>query len=310
MKTPPWSDESTAANGRSVQFNFGRWFDGSVLVDGEGLPLTLYRGQRRTPRDDGFTTTQGRATPSFTHDPHVASVYSRQLSTWDYGAGSTVVPVFIAMRKPLDLRSWGEQMTLDDLMMAVDGMNLAEETVEGGIGYLDLAEAIRGFDTVAYKTNARFDIDGDDGKGRRLRSFEEVSDRIYELGSEGHDEELSNLLCEVRFDTYMLADSKNFTRLLKGLGYDGVIHKDVFDVGAKHYQGPEAPEEGFDAQAVIVTYRTFEPGQVKSALCNAGLYLRDSASLSDSDAARALVQANAARDLLSASGRQSLACVP
>lgn len=295
----PWLDEAVAPNGESVQANFKSWFDGSVVVDDAGDPMVLYRGQRRAPRDDGFATRNGRATPSFSHDPHVANVYSLQLGTYEYGLGSTVVPVFCAMKNPLDLRAYGEQITLDELNLAIRNFNIEEEEIEDGVGYFDLAEAIRGFDSVIEKTNARWEIDASDGGCCRITDFAELADRIKELGSEGDSESLYNLLYEVKFDTYLLADSVRFTNLLRKVGYDGVIHMDVFDEGQKHYKGDrKLLEEGFSSDATIVAYRTFDHSQLKSALGNSGLYLKGAKSLGDQVEATALEAALAAREAI------------
>lgn len=296
----PWLDESIAPNGRPVKENFRDWFDGSCILDAQGQPMVLYRGQRKSPRDDGFTTTHGRACVSFTDDREVANVYAGQSATaFRYGPGSTIVAAYVAMKNPLDLRHRGEKLTLDDLIMDLRGVDLAQDEMDDGVGYHDLANAISGFDTVIFNTNARWDISALDGKGYHLRGFEELANRLVELGDLGDDEQLSNLLYEVEFDTFVLADSVKFKRLLRRLGYDGVIHTDVFDVGLKHYQGDkEKLEDCFHAEAVITAYRPFDVEQIKSAYGNSGLYLKDSKSITDHEAARALLAAQRARDVV------------
>lgn len=299
MRIRPWEDARTAANGQSIQANFANWSHGNQLLDDAGAPMTFYRGHRRAPLDDGFKTTNGRATTSFTTDLHVANVYARQLETREYGGGSTIIPVYMVMRQPLNLYNHGEQLTLEDLVMSLPNVDLEEEIIDGGVGYLDLANAIRGFDSVIYKTNASYEIEAGDGAGYRIRDFSELADRIEDLGGEGDCDGVSNLLYDVKFDTYLVADSKNMTKLLKKLGFDGVIHADVFDAGIKHYEGDKSNfEEGSSSEAVITTYRPFHQSQIKSAVGNCGLFLRDAYSLTDRDAALALASAQEARDVM------------
>ena len=245
---------------------FKRFFEGSVVTTPDGTPLKLFRGQRRNAREDGFTLTSGRATPSFTPDPDVASVYSRQLDTRQYGAGSNVLPTYLSIKKPLDLRAVGEHPSLGDVVELLNyDWNEPTGLHDGKVGYLDIAEALRDMDTTAYRTNAEHDIKAGDSDGLQVRSFDELADLIEQLGEDGKYEELENALHDSSLDAYSFADSPMFVDMLKQLGYDGVIHKDVFEGGADHYEpGRDKLEEGSTGVPVHDTYRPFEQGQVKS----------------------------------------------
>jgi hypothetical protein len=245
---------------------FKRFFEGSVATTPDGRPLKLFRGQRRNAREDGFTLTSGRATPSFTPDPDVASVYSRQLPGKQYGAGSNVLPTYLSIKKPLDLRAVGEHPSLGDVVELLNyDWNEPTGLHDGKVGYIDIAEALRDMDTTAYRTGAEHDIRAGDSDGMQVRSFDELADLIEQLGEDGKYEELENALHDSSLDAYSFADSPMFVDMLKQLGYDGVIHKDVFEGGADHYEpGRDKLEEGSTGVPVHDTYRPFEQGQVKS----------------------------------------------
>ena len=245
--------------------NFWRWFGKSACVDSQGRPLVIYRGQRKVAKPDRFIMRQGRATPSFTADADAASVYARQLDTKEYGAGSNVMPVYLSIKNPLDLRNWGEQITLDVVL---------EHLYE----YQDMIYALFELDDLIYKTGAEFEIDAHDLEGMyRLRSFEEVADCMSEMlegedSAEFDDGDIIDLLAKCTIDTYLVADCEQFVAGLKEKGYDGVIFDDVFDAGSKHYEGDkELIFSDGEGGAMIETYRPFEQNQVKS-IFNTGAY--------------------------------------
>jgi len=245
---------------------FKRFFEGSVVKTPSGQPLKLFRGQRRNPREDGFTLSSGRATPSFTPDPDVASVYSRQLDTREYGAGSNVVPTYLSIKNPLDLRALGEHPSLGEVVELLP-YDWREPSAldQFKVGYADLAEALRDMDTTVFRTNAEHDIRAGDRDGLRVRSFDELADLIEQLGEDGDYEGIENALADVSVDAYSFADSPMFVDMLKQAGYDGVIHKDVFESGADHYEpGRDKLEEGSTGVPVHDTYRPFDQEQIKS----------------------------------------------
>jgi hypothetical protein len=234
----------------------------------------LYRGQRRVPKADKFITTQDRSTPSFTTDPEVANVYSRQLD-WnvEHGPGSTSVPVHLKTQKPFDIRNLGEHVTLDELIDRVNH-DLSVPTHAEKLGYEDLADILWTLDHHVFKGNASHNIDARDSKGHKIRGFDRLADEIMKAGEEKDIERiLYDLLPNASVDAYALADNPNVVNQLKKQGYDSMIHKDVFDAGMPYYKGdPNNIEGGYDAEHVIDAYRPFEQTKIKSAIGNRGTY--------------------------------------
>jgi hypothetical protein len=236
----------------------------------------MYRGQRRAPQATGFALTQGRGTPSFTTDPEVANVYSRQLG-WgspEYGPGSTVMPAYLQMENPLDLRSYGEHITLSDFIENLPNVDLSKARVNNGFGYEDVAEMVRGIGSVAGKTGAQYEIEAaSPGTPFRMTEFGELADAIEEMGAAGKPETIDMMLFDTSIDAFLIGDSKNVRNALKDAGYDGVIHKDAFDVGGEYYQGDKKNLEGGNyAEYIHDSYRPFFQEKIKSSIGNVGEY--------------------------------------
>lgn len=234
----------------------------------------LYRGQRRSPKADKFITTQDRATPSFTTDPEVANVYSRQLG-WDieHGPGSTSVPVHMQTEKPFDMRKHGEHASLDEFIDQMDH-DLTVPTHHKKLGYEDLADILYTLDNSVFKGGAKHVINARDSKGYKIRGFDKLGDEVMSAGKKKDiDRILHELLPDASVDAYALADNPDFVKNLKKQGYDSIIHKDVFDAGMPYYQGDKDKiEEGYDANHVIDAYRPLHQNKIKSAIGNRGTY--------------------------------------
>lgn len=243
---------------------FGEWIKGSATLDERGHPIRLYRGLRRRSKDGRMVTTCGRGTLSFTRRAAIANVYARQLPSYEYGPASNVVPVYLAMRNPLDLRHLGQSITLYDLVDSLPFQKcLGQDPEAGQFGYFDLAHAISGFDGLAYRTNARFEIEATDAEGMyRVRDFNELSDCILEHGAAEDIDALNDLLEAVTFDAFLVGDSKNWRNLLYRIGYDGVIHIDAFDIGVRLLDPDESDIDSLNGE----TYRPFRMSQVRSSL--------------------------------------------
>jgi hypothetical protein len=236
----------------------------------------LYRGQRRAPAEEGFALTQGRGTPSFTTDTEVANVYSRQLGFGnpEYGPGSTVVPAYVQMKNPLDIRDLGEYIDLESFVDRLPNVDLDKPTVKNGFGYEDIAKMVRGIGSVASKTGAKYEIEAySPGSIFRVTEFDELADAIEELGEAGKSEKIQEMLFDTSIDAFLIGDSKNVKNALKEKGFDGVIHKDAFDVGGQYYQGdPKNLEGGTYAEYIHDSYRPFFQEKIKSAIGNVGTY--------------------------------------
>lgn len=256
--------------GRIDTPEFQAWFGESKAVveqgGDKGQPLELYRGTQKRPKPTKFVTRGGRATPSFTPDIRVASVYSSSPETGRFGPGATVSSVYLSLQKPLDLRDLGETVSLWDVVQKTN-WDLTDDPEQGAVGYLDIATALRDLDTMAARTGARFEISGAAPESIfRIQSFDELADAIEQLGEDGKGEEIEALLDSTQVDAYLLADSQFFVDFLRDAGFDGMIIKDVFDVGAERMTPEERAtlEEGWEGGYVVDTYRPFDQTQIKS----------------------------------------------
>ena len=263
-----------AAKGGEVMPTHQREVNKAKFLEPSKIKDVLYRGQRRSPKADKFITTQDRATPSFTTDPEVANVYSRQLG-WDieHGPGSTSVPVHMQTEKPFDMRKHGEHASLDEFIDQMDH-DLTVPTHHKKLGYEDLADILYTLDNSVFKGGAKHVINARDSKGYKIRGFDKLGDEVMSAGKKKDiDRILHELLPDASVDAYALADNPDFVKNLKKQGYDSIIHKDVFDAGMPYYQGDKDKiEEGYDANHVIDAYRPLHQNKIKSAIGNRGTY--------------------------------------
>jgi hypothetical protein len=240
------------------------------------IPPVLYRGQKKVPKSDQFITQHGRATPSFASDPAVASVYSRTPSFFgpaQYEQSANVGAYHVSMKNPLDLSHHGEEITLGDLFDHLPINTNHEYGLKKGIvGYGDIADSIIDLDGIAAKVGAKTSVDDPNYGGYWVRNFKELADMIDEAGKHGDHEALHDALHGATLDTYLVGDHPGFVNMLHKLGYDGIIHKDVFDAGEKYYEGDKSKlEEGQGGGSVIDAYRPFmKRPQIKSATGNNG----------------------------------------
>lgn len=254
--------------------SFWRWFGDCGLVDEQGRPRVFFSGRRRVSAPDKFVQTNGRATPSFTADPYVASVYARQVDGlgMQYGPGSNVMPVYLGSKSVLDLRELGAEFTLEDFVMILPGVDLECDYVSTGVGYLDLAGALAGLDGLSEKTKAHFEIKAVDSDGYPLEDFAEVRQRLIELAQDGDIEGVMDLLGAVKVDSFLLADSAAMTKLLTRLGFDAVAHRDAFVVGQRYYEGSSELDVAHGGVASVETFRPFFQAHIKSAVGNCGAF--------------------------------------
>lgn len=125
----PWHDDRLAANGRAVKENFSDWFGDSKIVDKGGQPLVAYhgtgvnsgnRGEFISGNFDAFDATlSGQSSKTgapegtffFTDKPDIASSYTVQWQgdfSETYKDNANVMPVYLAMSKPLKISAKGE----------------------------------------------------------------------------------------------------------------------------------------------------------------------------------------------------------
>lgn len=104
----PWLNSSIAANGCPIQDNFASWFEGSVVVDGEGDPLVVYHGtksdlfgfdHRKIGASDEGLAGKGFY---FTYNAEEASGYALR-ETCGFGEWPNVLPVYVSVKNPLQI---------------------------------------------------------------------------------------------------------------------------------------------------------------------------------------------------------------
>lgn len=250
------------------------WVGGSVLKDKHGQPIRFFRGQRRVPSSTKFVTTQGRATPSFTPLPAVANVYAGDPNYGgQYRQGANVGVYYLKMEKPLDLRHLGEQATLEEIIGELN-WDWRRAAGHNTFNVEDLLDLLYGLDRLQDKTAFHFDINVNMND-----TFDELRDTVErwsnnaKIDDDTLGQKIENMLYDVTVDVYAVVDTPEFTEVLRRLGYDGAIHKDVFDIGIKYYQGPEGDiEQGHSSDHVIDSYRPFYQRNIKSATGNRGTY--------------------------------------
>jgi hypothetical protein len=252
---------------------FRSWFGNSKVVDSNGNPLVVYRGTRKRPAATEFKLTQGRAVPSFTNDPAAASVYSRHLDTRQYGSGSTVIAAYLRIVKPLDLTRYNETISLIDFINTVPSDLNVPDGGRKKLGWRDVSYMIYDLDEIIYKTGARFSINAYDDDGFRIKGFRDLSDQIDTWGEADDISSIEDALDNTVIDTYTIADSEDIVSYLQGMGYDGVILKDVFEAGSQKYEPRDGKELelGAEGTPIILTYRPFEQYQIKS-IYNVGTF--------------------------------------
>lgn len=252
---------------------FRSWFGNSKVVDSNGNPLVVYRGTRKRPAATEFKLTQGRAVPSFTNDPAAASVYARHLDTRQYGSGSTVIAAYLRIVKPLNLTRYNETISLIDFINAVPSDLNVPDGGRKKLGWRDVSYMIYDLDEIIYKTGARFTINAYDDDGFRIKGFRDLSDQIDTWGEADDISSIEDALDNTVIDTYTIADSEDIVSYLQGMGYDGVILKDVFEAGAQKYEPRDGKELelGAEGTPIILTYRPFEQYQIKS-IYNVGTF--------------------------------------
>lgn len=258
---------------------FRKWFDGSVTTDKSGCPLVFYRGQRRVAKPDQFITRLKRGLASFTPIPEVASLYAATphefFETVEFRRAANVAPYFIRMANPLDVRHLGTKSSLWAVIECLP-WDLRPEPASYTFDWNALIELVYGFQRLQVFYNVDFEGDARDW-GDLERMVEEACSQ-----SEDYDifEDFECELGSIEIDLYALADNPFLADVLGLLGYDGIIHKDTIEAGAKHIlatSGKSVSDIGgidLEDDFAFDTYRPFSQAQVKSVF-NCGAFNAD-----------------------------------
>lgn len=212
---PPWEDATIAANGLSVRDNFEQWFEGSQILNDLGRPQMVFHGTCSS--FDEFESGSYQAGYFFSHDPDYALERAIDDSQTPGENQENLVPVYLDMKAPLDVRLG---LSAQDLKLLIEA-------------------------------GADPEI---------LEYLEKYSDQymVFMTDIEGGGDE--------------------FIEVCRAAGFDGLIFNETFS----------------DTDPLFA-YAVFSPTQIKSAISNSGLYVQDSCSLTDRDAALTLKSANDAK---------------
>ena len=245
---------------------FKKWFGDSKVVDENGQPLVVYRGQRRDAGPES-TDLATRATPSFTDNKFVASVYSYAKSKNQYTEGSHIAPVYISMKSPIDLREFGnEPKPLIDLLESagITGLDESPDVALNILKDLDDLQDRTGFESSSYSGDYEYVNEA----FNKLNNAIEQNLDVETLGALAFD-----ILEDLRVDAFALPDSPVVVEYVKEYNprADGFIVRDAISYSAMELMGKEnlktlGNDSGYDA------YRPFKQTQIKSAIGNTGEY--------------------------------------
>lgn len=275
MPMNPFINNKLAANGLTVAENFSAWFDKSLVVDAHGAPKVVFHSTFNdfdafaSSKDLGFhfgsaAVAQGRIAGN-------AKSRGSKASADEKYAGLNILPVHLSIGNPLHLDtdplSWVPLYLLKligDRLPAAAHKSLIE---------MDTACV------AAAGVQARV-IRQADGPGliRKKTPWTPSGVRI----------ELQNA---VWFKLLALQQVPWYTQLRKDIqraGFDGLTYLNEVEGEGRGSKGRKANPEN-------MTWVAFEASQVKSVIGNSGLYLKDSASMTDWQADKELRLAARAR---------------
>lgn len=234
---------------------FRAWFGNSKVVDFHGDPLMCFRGTVKVPKADKFMSRH--AVPSFTALPDVASTYAADSMKLAYGKGSTVTPVFLSIQNPVVFH--GTKVTLAEVVELLGG-DIDDENTR-----YDLQALIRELERREYNGNhTPFNYELAGGMLMDLDTLARMMPRYS-----GEKEDHRGYLAGAEIDSFAIADAKTFVEWAMVKGYDGVIHRDAFDTGAKVGAAIIGKElAGLDSENEHMTYRPFHQNQIKSVFNN------------------------------------------
>jgi hypothetical protein len=171
---------------------FKRWFGDSKVVDKNGQPLVVYRGEHGADTEQEVRSALGSFT--FTDDPEVASTYAMDPNdTRMTAAAPRVVPAYLRIENPITNNTDDPFLELGD--------------IERALGRDEAVRIARKFaDRIEYTGNWMEDL------ANEFDSVDEMMDAAPERVS------------DLYFDTFRYLDDPEEVAKLKAAGYDGAIH--------------------------------------------------------------------------------------
>ena len=190
------SEAIRSANRQADTPEFKAWFKDSKVVDAEGKPLLVFRGEHGATKDGDLQTKLG--TYTFIADSRIASEYAQYPNDdTDTAEQPRVVPAYLRIENPVienrddpfvDMSDLIEKFGLDEVKKIA--VRTAERGIENTGNWMeDEAGLYKGLDSVR----------------QLVREKPELLSTLY-------------------MDAYVLLDDKDFVSLAKSKGYDGAIH--------------------------------------------------------------------------------------
>ena len=277
---------------------FRSWFKNSKAVDDEGHPIVFFRGTTRSPKGNVRFNTR-RGIPSFVASADIASVYAasyqdsmlgtpfgQEPSPPTYQSFAQVTPVFLSIQNPVDMRGI-EHLDFEMGLFSLLKSDWSDwRMMEMALDIMRELARLEG-------KGAAFEYELPDPPGGIERGdWENVIEWLEEAFDEAQDENWSgsaaelftSVLAEIQVDAYAVVDTPTFTEWAEGMGFDGVVHDDVFAQGAKFSQsllGKDRPS-GLDENDMHVTWRPFAAAQVKSIFNRGGWSSEHGSKMTDS----------------------------
>ena len=218
---------------------FDAWFGDSKVVDADGNPLVVYRGEFGGDTD---TFNTNLTTPSFSESKYVAGDYAAD------GDNARVSQVYLSIKNPIQLGDMVEDVvTYSELKE-----KLAPQNPEEKILFEEM---------IKYAANWR-GYEGSPMDGGGVDPTVSNLDGVLNNPGAGRDNPYT--------DTFTVADSPAFVKLAKARGYDGAIYNGVFTATDKAGVIPADVLDDLEGDGAI-EYRPFHPTQIKS-VNNRGTY--------------------------------------
>jgi hypothetical protein len=195
---PPWESQDRPNERQILRQDvqsFAEWFQGSVVVDADGFPLRVYRGQH------GNAENLETKLPSitFTETPETAGVYATDPNDHrDTPQAPKSLPAFLSIKNPI--------------------INAPDPFAEFG----DLAQKLGREVAMRFALKYAQSIEATGNWG-------DIEERLKEIGQgvDGVKEGLEadpELLDELYMDAYLLLDDPEFVEAAKAAGFDGAVH--------------------------------------------------------------------------------------
>lgn len=229
---------------------FKAWFGGSAVVDEQGQPRVVYHGT--ASKFEAFKTQSW-----FAEDPRSATVFigGGRRSNARIREGSALMPVYLAIRHPLDLskHSVQDSMTLRQLLEKA-GANDADmdkclDIMEASS--LEWWDAVQADPKQAAMWNFGHRTPGQRGMSAQPRT---LRDRLNDSGP-----------------VWMHLDSKEVMEVLRAMGFDGVKTRESVRYNPNLAEGKRLNRK-LDVNVSNTTWMAFNPEQIKSATGNGGQF--------------------------------------